>query len=63
MANLQNKPHKQSFLSLAVTRGADAVLAKPFSIDALRDTLQRLLDNCLLEETADKAIHADSTLD
>ncbi len=61
MANLENKPHKQSFLSLAVTRGADAVLAKPFSIDTLRDTLQRLLDNCLIE-TAEKPVHADNTL-
>lgn len=61
MANLENKPHKQSFLSLAVTRGADAVLAKPFSIDTLRDTLQRLLDNCLIE-AAEKPVHADNTL-
>lgn len=62
MADLQDKPHKQSFLSLAVTRGADAVLAKPFNINTLRDTLQRLLDSCHIEPTG-IADHVKSTLD
>ena len=62
MADLQNKPHKQSFLSLAVTRGADAVLAKPFSIDSLRETLQRLLDSCFIE-TENASMHTNSALD
>ncbi len=44
MSNLKDQPHKQNFLSLALMHGANAVLAKPFNIDELHQTLDRLLD-------------------
>lgn len=44
MAATLDKPHKQGFLSLAIMKGADAVLGKPFKIKELRTTINRLLD-------------------
>lgn len=35
------------FLSLALMRGADAVIAKPFNLDDMRSTLTRLIDEKL----------------
>jgi len=47
MAGSNGDGRGDGFLSLALMRGADAVISKPFNLDDMRQTLTRLIDEKL----------------